>query len=127
MQNNSVIWFEIPVTNMDRAKVFYENVFGITISMQDFEGTLMGWFPFDPKKPGISGSLIKHEAYKPSKTDGPVIYFSSDDIASTLSKVTPNGGEVVQLKTEISPDIGHMGVFIDSEGNRISLYTSAQD
>ena len=127
MQNNSVVWFEIPVKDIERAKAFYENVFGIEITIQDFEGTIMGWFPFNPEKPGISGALIMNEAYKPSKTHGPVIYFGSDDIERTLSKVEANGGKVTQPKTEISLEIGYMGVFTDCEGNRISLYTNAQD
>ena len=126
MKNNAVIWFEIPATDMERAKSFYESVFGIEITIQDFDGTLMGWFPFNPEKPGISGALIKNDAYIPSETHGPVIYFESDDIEKTLNKVETNGGKVIQAKTQISPEIGHMGVFIDSEGSRISLYTNAQ-
>lgn len=126
MESNLVNWFEIPTTDINRAKAFYENVFGIRVTLQDFEGTKMGWFPFDPEKPGISGSLIQHESYRPSETHGPVIYFSTDDIESTLEKVNTNGGKVLQAKTQISPEIGYMGVFIDCEGNRVSLYTNAQ-
>tara|TARA_R110002050_G_scaffold100580_2_gene208241 strand:+ start:27469 stop:27597 length:129 start_codon:yes stop_codon:yes gene_type:complete len=33
MDNNMVGWFEIPVTNMNRAKKFYEEVFQISISV----------------------------------------------------------------------------------------------
>lgn len=127
MTINLVNWFEIPATDINRAKAFYENVFSIEIAIQDFQGTIMGWFPFDPEKAGISGSLIQHESYKPSETHGPLIYFSSDDIEATLNKVEANGGKVMQAKTEISPEIGHMGVFIDCEGNRISLYTNARN
>lgn len=126
MSNNPVCWFEIPVTDMDRAKSFYEAIFNISISVQDFQGTLMGWFPFDAEKPGISGSLIKNEAYRPSETHGALIYFESDDIEAVLSKAKANGGRIWQEKQEISPEHGHMGVFIDSEGNRIALYTSAR-
>lgn len=126
MDSNLVNWFEIPTTDINRAKSFYEKVFDIEVTIQDFEGTKMGWFPFDSKKPGVSGSLIQHESYNPSETHGPVIYFSSDDIEKTLKKVEVNGGKVMQSKTMISPEIGYMGVFIDCEGNRISLYTNAQ-
>jgi len=124
--SNAVCWFEIPVTDMDRAKTFYESIFDIEIGVQDFNGTLMGWFPFDAKKPGISGSLIKHESYIPSETHGPVIYFESNNISGVLEKVKSNGGKVLQEETEISPEIGRMGVFIDSEGNRMSLYKNAE-
>jgi len=43
MQNmNLVNWFEIPVTDMDRAKNFYENVFGIEISINEMGDSVMG-------------------------------------------------------------------------------------
>jgi len=125
MEVNLVSWFEIPVTNMDRAKVFYESVFNIKVTVQDFEGTIMGWFPMNEKKPGASGSLILNEVYIPSDTKGVMVYFNSEEITETLKKVEVNGGKVMQTKTQISPEIGYMGVFIDSEGNRIALYTNA--
>ena len=125
MKNNMVSWFEIPVSDMERAKAFYDNVFGISIMIQDFGGTLMGWFPFEGDKSGISGSLIKNDAYTPSESLGALVYFNSEDISDTLEKVKANGGKLLQDNTQISPEIGHMGLFIDSEGNRIALHTSA--
>ncbi|MBT8303619.1 MAG: VOC family protein [Bacteroidia bacterium] len=125
MKNNIIPWVEIPVTDMDRAKAFYDNVFGIDIQVQDFQGTLMGWFPYDEKKTGISGSLVKNEAYNPSESHGAVVYFDSEDIDATLAKVEANGGRIKKSKTQIAPNIGYMGLFIDSEGNRIALYTTA--
>jgi predicted enzyme related to lactoylglutathione lyase len=126
MKNNAIIWVELPVTDMERAKTFYDSVLGIEIQIQDFQGTLMGWFPFDQEKPGISGALVKQESYKPSSTDGAVVYLDSDDIEESLKRVVANGGQVLQEKTQIAPDIGYMGLFKDSEGNRIALYTSAR-
>ena len=64
-------WFEIPVVDMDRAKKFYEEVFQIEIQVQDFSGTLMGWFPWAEGKPGCSGSLIlQPEWYIPNRKEG---------------------------------------------------------
>ena len=45
MKNNMVVWFEIPVSDMDRAKAFYEEVFQVDINVVNFGGLLMGWFP----------------------------------------------------------------------------------
>ena len=45
MKQNMVGWFEIPVTDMDRAKKFYETVFKLKISIHDMGGLVMGWFP----------------------------------------------------------------------------------
>ena len=116
-------WFEIPVTNMDRAEAFYNTVFKIEVQVQDFGGTLMAWFPFDEGKPGASGSLIQNPAYEPSDKKGALIYFNSEDVNNELNRVEDAGGKVVQSKTQISPDIGYMAIFTDSEGNRIALHS----
>ncbi|MGC1205101.1 MAG: VOC family protein, partial [Flavobacteriaceae bacterium] len=63
MKKNMVGWFEIPVSNMDRAKTFYEAVFQVKIDIQNFGGMLMGWFPFVEGKEGAAGTLIKQESY----------------------------------------------------------------
>lgn len=116
-------WFEIPVTDMNRAKTFYSTVFKIEIQVQDFGGMLMGWFPFVEGKLGASGSLVQHQAYIPSQEKGVLIYFSSADVSDELSRIEIAGGKIIKPKTQISPDIGYMALFIDSEGNRIALHS----
>jgi len=124
MDYNMVGWFEIPVADMDRAKKFYEAVFQIEISLEDFGGTQMGWFPADHGKPGAAGSLIQNKDwYKPSETDGVMVYFNSLDVQNELGRIESNGGKIIQPKTQIRPDIGYMAVFLDSEGNRIALHS----
>lgn len=44
MDHNMVGWFEVPVTDMERAKTFYECVFNIEISVHNLGGVSMGWF-----------------------------------------------------------------------------------
>lgn len=122
-----ISWFEVPVTDMDRAKKFYETVFNVEVSIQEFGGVLMGWFPpaEDITAPGISGSLVKSEGnYIPSATHGAVVYFNSQsgDISDELRRVEAAGGKILQDKTLISNEIGYMAQIIDSEGNRIALY-----
>jgi predicted enzyme related to lactoylglutathione lyase len=125
MEQNMISWFEIPVANMERASKFYNSVFNIQVQVQDFGGTLMAWFPFAEGKSGASGSLIQNDAYVPSDTKGVLIYFSCNDVANQMSRVEAAGGKVVKQKTQISPDIGYMALFIDSEGNRIALHSRA--
>lgn len=115
-------WFEIPVNDMDRAKQFYETVFEIKINVQNFGGLLMGWFPDRGQAHGAQGTLIKQNSYIPSK-EGVLIYFISDDLQNELDRVESLGGKIFQPKTQISPEYGYMGVFIDSEGNRIALHS----
>jgi predicted enzyme related to lactoylglutathione lyase len=118
-----VDWFEIPVNDMDRAKQFYEVVFEIEIKVQDFGGTLMGWFPDNNGVYGATGSLVKQDSYIPSE-QGTLVYFMSNNVQVELDRVENAGGKIYQEKTKISDDHGCMGVFIDSEGNRIAIHSN---
>ncbi len=124
MGKNLVGWFEIPVTNMDRAKGFYETVFKIKIAVHDLGELKMGWFPFDHEKPGATGSLVQHDQYIPSDTHGSVLYFSCDDLSTELGRVESAGGRVMQAKTEIGGGHGFMALVLDTEGNRIALHSN---
>ncbi|WP_430408966.1 VOC family protein [Kordia sp.] len=118
-----IAWFEIPVVDMARAQKFYETVFNVSIKVQDFGGVLYGWFPPKAAPENCTGALIKQESYIPSKTDGALVYFASDDVANELEIIQKAGGIIVQGKTQISPETGYMAVFIDTEGNRVALFS----
>ncbi|NKI27277.1 VOC family protein [Arenibacter sp. 6A1] len=123
MNANMVGWFEIPVTNMERAKKFYDTVFSISIAIHQLEEVKMGWFPAAAEKPGGMGSLVQHSLYRPSDTMGPLLYFSCKDLALALSRVEIAGGSILQSKKEIGGGHGFMALFKDSEGNRIALHS----
>jgi predicted enzyme related to lactoylglutathione lyase len=101
MEHNMTGWFEIIVTEMERAKKFYERVFNITIEVHDLGGLIMGWFPYASGKSGPSGSLVQHKMYVPSEKAGPLLYFSSKDVAEPLGKVEKAGDKIIQAKKEI--------------------------
>ncbi len=125
MKKNAVGWFEIPVTDMDRAIKFYSTVFDIELS-QNLMGPLeMAWFPEAESGIGSSGSLVKHEqSYKPSR-EGVLIYFTaqSGDLSIELSKVEEAGGKILIPRRLITDEIGYMAVFLDTEGNRIAIHS----
>ncbi len=124
MQHNMVSWFEIPVTDMDRAKAFYDTVFGIEISVHNMNELIMGWFPSFEGQPGAAGSLVLNkDFYFPGENKGVVIYFSSEDVQIQLNRIEAAGGKIVQPKTEIGAGHGFMAVFMDTEGNRIALHS----
>lgn len=126
LQRNMVGWFEIPVNDMDRAIAFYQTVFEISISKHVVGPIEMGWFPALDTKPGAQGSLVYNkEFYATSDKAGTLIYFTSQaaDCAVELARVEKAGGKVLQEKKLITPDIGYMGLFIDSEGNRVAIHS----
>ena len=126
MKTNVVGWFEIPVSDMDRAKKFYEKVFDIKIQIEQFGDTVMGWFPSpkDPEAKGAGGSLVMNEQFYKPTANGTLVYFSSPEITFELRKVEEAGGVVLQDKTLIREDIGFMALVLDSEGNRIALHST---
>jgi uncharacterized protein len=122
---NAISWFEIPTTDLNRAQKFYEAIFGIKMIPMETDNFKMRMFPIEDPMSGIGGCLISTDGFHiPSATDGPLIYLNGNpDVQIVLDKVEAAGGKVMVPKTEISPEYGHMGVFIDSEGNRIGLHS----
>ncbi len=119
---NSVNWFEIPATDIERAKKFYETIFDIEMQYMPIEGLKMVTFPWEMGSGKANGALAEHEMYKPS-TDGVVIYLNANpDIQTVIDRIEPAGGQITIPKTQISPEIGYMAFFVDSEGNRLALH-----
>lgn len=119
-------WFEIPVTNMQRATTFYENVFNVKLQSSKFDNIDMAWFPWNHNQPGAPGSLVMNENYYKPDPNGVLIYFSSraNDLNVELSRVVQAGGQIAIGKTLISEEIGYMAIFMDTEGNRIALHST---
>lgn len=120
---NAAVYFEIPVTDMERAKKFYESVFSITLQRDTIDGNEMCLFPLDNDASGISGALARGSAYKPSQ-EGVIIYLATNDIRETLRKVLQSGGRELYPVTD-NGDLGLVAEFEDSEGNRIALHQEA--
>lgn len=122
--SNPVFHFEIPVTDMDRAVAFYQDVLGLELHRQTVDDYEMAFFPRDDRQPGASGALARGDVYKPSH-DGSLIYFDVADIDAVLAKATARGSQVLYAKKNIG-EAGYVAEFEDSEGNRIAL-TQAPD
>ncbi|WP_269531435.1 VOC family protein [Chitinimonas sp. BJYL2] len=119
---NAINWFEIPVEDFDRAKRFYSAIFAYEMPEWPMEGLRMGVLPHTDA--GVGGTIIHVPGfYKPSQ-DGVLIYLNGgDDLSVVLDRVEPAGGKVQIAKRLITEEIGYMGVFTDSEGNRIALHS----
>lgn len=115
---NPVSYFEIPVTDMDRAIAFYEAVFELSLRWPVIDGNEMALFPYDEQGQGATGALAKGMSYTPS-TSGPRIYFSVISIEETLDLAVEAGGRVAYPKTSVGDF--WVAEFDDSEGNRIAL------
>jgi|ERR1043165_4772803 predicted enzyme related to lactoylglutathione lyase len=119
---NMLNWFEIPVSDFDRALKFYETIFAFKMHPMDFGGFKMAMFPGDEGK--VSGALCAGPDYKPSK-DGSLIYLNANpDLAEVEARIEAAGGKILTAKRQISPEYGYMALFLDSEGNRVALHSN---
>ncbi|WP_319229052.1 VOC family protein [Draconibacterium orientale] len=125
MQSNAVGWFEVPVTDMERAIKFYETVLDLKLDRNQMGPLDMAWFPMIDESYGSAGSLVCHPGFQRPSAEGVVIYFTarSGDLNNELSRVEGAGGKVLQPKTKISDEYGFMALLIDSEGNRVALHS----
>jgi uncharacterized protein len=121
---HAISWFEIPTIDLDRAVKFYESIFSLKLIPMDTPNLKMRMFPIEDMM-NIGGALVYNaEFYKPSSSDGPLIYLNGNpDVQNILERVEKSGGKILIPKTEISPDYGYMAVIIDTEGNRIGLHS----
>lgn len=113
-------WYEIPVASFDRAVSFYTSIFDIKFETVHTGTHTMAFFPTES---GIGGALVFGDGCVPSQT-GSLLYLNAGaNLDETLSKIESAGGLVLMGKTLISEDIGYYSLILDSEGNRLSLYS----
>ncbi len=118
---NPVGWFDIHVSNLDRAKKFYETVFGIKLTDLPIEWGKQSLFPFDNESPNISGALVEKKDMQPS-ANNTVVYFETEDCVAEENRILQAGGKLVQPKMHIG-EFGYVSIFIDTEGNTIGLHS----
>ncbi len=120
---NSLNWFEIPARDIQRAKTFYETIFGHRMEYQEMGELKMAMFPFENGSGKASGALVEHEMYVPND-NGVVIYLNGNpNLKPILDRVEAAGGKVLMAKKQIAEDVGYMALFLDSEGNRMALHS----
>ena len=125
MERNMVGWFEIPVTDMERAKAFYAKVFGVEFESSEMGPSELAMFPGLEGKPGAAGALIKGEEYHKPSLDGVQVFFTahSGDLSNELARVREAGGKVLKEKVSIGK-YGFLAFFKDTEGNRLGLHST---
>jgi predicted enzyme related to lactoylglutathione lyase len=119
---NTISWFEIPTSDINRAQKFYETIFDITMISIDFPHQ-MRIFPTENYK-NINGAICFNPDFYKSSDTGTLVYLNGNpDVQNILDKIEAAGGKIVVSKLEVSPEHGHIAVFIDTEGNRVGLHS----
>ena len=120
MKMNPVVYFEIPVLDLDRACDFYSKVFETTLTREVVDGYQMAFFETSGDSFGASGALVVGDVYVPSH-QGCFLYFGVDNIDETVARALEHGGSVLYPKKS-NGDLGFVAEIQDTEGNRIALH-----
>ena len=120
---NQVVWFDMPVQDLDRAIRFYSAVLGAPVKKEQMPGMTFAVLPHETNE--VSGCLTPGHAgdtNKPSQ-QGPLLYFNCQGrLDQAIAAVEPNNGKILQPKHPIGP-YGFRAIVLDSEGNRIALHS----
>jgi len=119
---NKVVLFEIPASDLKKAKDFYETVFDWKVDLWHDEGAMAVTTAVDKDQHpielgGINGGFYKRK----SKDDHPSFGVQTGSIDKSLTAIEKAGGKVVTPKHSIG-EWGFMADFADPEGNVIALW-----
>ena len=124
MSNNPVVWFEIYVDDMARARAFYEAVLGVELSSLDVGDELqMLTFPMGGPDSSGSGGALVHHPDMPAGGNTTIVYFRCDDCDVEAARIEANGGTLLRGKMSIG-EHGFVAHAKDTEGNQIALHST---
>ena len=112
----SIIWFEIPADNVERAKKFYRALFGWKITQ--FPGGMEYWH-VDTGGADASpdGGMMARKHPQQSITN----YINVKSVDKSAAKVKKLGGKICLAKTAV-PQMGYFVVCQDTEHNMFALW-----
>lgn len=114
MTTPTIVWTEIPVTDLAAAGRFYETVFGMTLSPFDMGPVATLVFGAD----GIGGNLYAGE---PGQGRGPALHIAvADTVEAAAARCTAAGGALIGPVVDI-PE-GRFQMATDPDGNRLGLF-----
>ena len=115
---NAAVWFEIPVSDMARAKAFYGAVLDTELKDENAGPNPMAIFPAAGKD-SVAGHLYPG---KPAAGgSGNTIHLQSPEpLEAALGRVRDHGGKV--LSDIITIPAGRFAYCLDPDGNSIGLF-----
>jgi predicted enzyme related to lactoylglutathione lyase len=119
---NAITWFEIPVTDMDRAQTFYETVLARKLRREDFGPETLAVFPYDD--PATGGALKAGANVSARAGSGIRIYLDCmPSLDAVLARIEAAGGQIVAPKSALPPGMGFIAHLRDTEGNEVGLHS----
>lgn len=117
MKVTEIAFSTYPVTDMARARAFYEGVLGLKTTMDMDMGDSGHWVEYDIG-PGTLG-LGRYDGWKPTN-DGCTVGLEVDDFDAAISKLKA-AGTAFKMEPFETP-VCHMAIALDPEGNAIIIH-----
>jgi predicted enzyme related to lactoylglutathione lyase len=122
VMRHAINWFELPATELERAKAFYTAILGTGLSeIAEADDRRFAMFPAED---GVTGAIVQGEGHVPSR-EGVLIFLNAgDELEPAVNRVEAAGGSVLTPPM----DMGEWGVatfIVDSEGNKVALHAAA--
>ena len=115
---NRIVWAEIPVTDLDRAKSFYETLIEEPLTDNNEGPNPMAMLPY-PGGLGAAGHL--YPGKPAARGEGITAHLAvRSELNAAMSRVKDAGGEVVS--DVITIPAGSFFYAIDTEGNSIGVF-----
>lgn len=120
---NAINWFEIPAADFNRAVQFYSAVLNTQLTAEQMGPIQMAVFPSEGEGT-VAGAVCAGEMYTPS-ANGTMVYLNANgEMNNMINRIANAGGTVVMPRTLITPEIGYMAIFRDTEGNHVALHSN---
>ncbi|MGY0197501.1 VOC family protein [Leptothrix sp. BB-4] len=118
----AINWFEIPVTDLDRAQRCYEAVLDRPLRRESMGPQAeLAVFPYEPGA-ATGGCLMKSPGLRPSP-DGARIYLNAEpSLDAAVGRAERAGLRVLVPRVDLPGDMGAFAVIVDSEGNHVGMH-----
>jgi predicted enzyme related to lactoylglutathione lyase len=110
-------WIDLYSSNPDRARSFYQDIFGWTT--QDAGAEFGGYVNF--LKDGVPVAGMMENTGDAGVQDGWTIYLSTPDINATVDAAVANGGQIAFPPTDVG-DFGSMATLLDPGGAWVGVW-----
>lgn len=118
-----LVWGEIPVSDMTRAIGFYQQHFGVSFKRDDMEG--MEYATLETEDAGAASiGLVKCDMSQPSMQGSTVYLHFSQQLQPLVDKIAADDVTILLPVTPINDgECGYIALFVDSEGNKVGLWS----
>jgi uncharacterized protein len=117
--SNTIVWADIPVADMDRARKFYGAVLQAEIPLMEGSDGSVALLPMEPGD--ASADLVLSDR-KPT-SDGATVYLNGNgDPQGMIDRAVAAGGQVLRPLADMGDMVGSIGYIQDSEGNRLGVH-----